>query len=283
MEKSIPEYFSNSKKRDLSDGSKEESTDDPKKIREDNTNMSNENEEVFDTSTESSTMSEKFFVILKKLESRVDELHTLAHSNNETQIKGASQLTELKKSVDFMSTHFEKFKEELKRKDEVINSLRGHINKLQKEMNDVEHSVEKQEQYSRRNCLLIHGINENKKEDTDQIVIDALNDNLNLDVSINDLDRTHRIGKPRNVDENTKSRPIIVKFARYIIRQKVFGCKKKLKGKSISITESLTKKRLEKLKDARNQYGFENVWTFDGRILVRSSENPSGKPEVYYD
>ena len=58
------------------------------------------------------------------------------------------------------------------------------------------------------------------------------------EINIEDLDRTHRIGKVNN----GKSRPIIVKFARYNVRKKVFHNKRKLKGKNMSITESLTKK-----------------------------------------
>ena len=278
MEKSIPEYFSNSKKRDLSDNSKEETSDDPKKLREESPRS--ENEEVFNESESTSTTAQ-FLTVLKKLESRVDELFLLANNNKETQIKGASQLAGMKESVDLMSETFEKFKEELKRKDEVIKSLRGHVSKLQSEMNVVVEGLDRQEQYSRRNCLLIHGINENKDEDTDDIVIKTLNSDLNLDLSINDLDRTHRIGKSRVVNATTKSRPIIVKFARYIVRRKVFSNKKKLKGKNISITESLTKKRMEKLKEARDQHGFGNVWTYDGRILIKTGD--SSKPSVYYD
>ena len=52
------------------------------------------------------------------------------------------------------------------------------------------------------------------------------------------IDRTHRIGNPRNVQ---KPRPIIMKImkvVRYNNRMKIFDSKKKLKGKKIAITES---------------------------------------------
>ena len=60
---------------------------------------------------------------------------------------------------------------------------------------------------------------------------------LNEDVLLADLDRTHRLRKKRN--SNSKPRPVIVKFARYNIPGKVFKSKTKLKAKNISITESL--------------------------------------------
>ena len=40
-----------------------------------------------------------------------------------------------------------------------------------------------QEQYSRRNCLLIHGLTETKTEDTDEMVLDVINNKLNIELS----------------------------------------------------------------------------------------------------
>ena len=58
-----------------------------------------------------------------------------------------------------------------------------------------------------------------------------------------------------------------------------FSNKRKLKGKQISISESLTKLRLMKLKEARDQYTFANVWTQDGEIMF----NDGSKAKVYFD
>ena len=69
---------------------------------------------------------------------------------------------------------------------------------------------------------------------------------------------------------------LVVKLTRYNTRKKVFASKRKLKETSVSITESLTSKRMERLNKAREEYGFTNVWTTDGRILFKhSTENKS--------
>ena len=52
-----------------------------------------------------------------------------------------------------------------------------------------------------------------------------------------------------------------MKFARYHTRNKIFRKKKLLKGKQVSITESLTKRRMAELKEAREKHGFHDVWT----------------------
>ena len=48
--------------------------------------------------------------------------------------------------------------------------------------------------------------------------------------------------------------------------------KKLLKGTGISVTEMLTLKRMEHLKKAREQHGFGNVWTLDGKIIFKEND-----------
>ena len=77
---------------------------------------------------------------------------------------------------------------------------------------------------------------------------------MDLEIFPGDIDRTRRVGVPRK----DKNRPIIVKFLRYMERRHVFTNKKRLKGKYLSITESLTKIRA--LNEARNKFGYSSVW-----------------------
>ena len=59
----------------------------------------------------------------------------------------------------------------------------------------------------------------------------------------------------------------------------VFSNKRKLNDKQISISESLTKRRLMKLKEARDQYTFANVSTQDGKIMLKDDS----KVKIYFD
>ena len=74
---------------------------------------------------------------------------------------------------------------------------------------------------------------ENSNEDTDKLVLNIINHDFEIGLREVAIDRTHRIGDPR------RFRPIIAKFVRYYDREEVFSKKKHLKGKGISITESL--------------------------------------------
>ena len=57
--------------------------------------------------------------------------------------------------------------------------------------------------------------------------------------------------------------------------------KKRLKGKKMSITESLTGLRMSMLKEARDEFGFRNVWSTDSRILYK--EEGSDQTRVHYE
>ena len=85
--------------------------------------------------------------------------------------------------------------------------------------------MERQEQYSRKDCILIHGLKEEMDKSTDDRVLKLFREELIENVSLADLDRTQRIGKKS--DSSSKPRPVIVKFARYNIRGKIFKSKKK--------------------------------------------------------
>ena len=78
-----------------------------------------------------------------------------------------------------------------------------------------------------------------------------------------DIERIQRIEEHKKTRE--KTRPIIVKFVQYNDRNRAFRNKKNLKGQNISVTKSLTKARMDKVKQAKETDGFTNVWTYDGK------------------
>ena len=199
----------------------------------------------------------------------MNDLYLLAKSNKEMQIKDDKQLIDLTSLVEFLTSKFDELERERKEKDELINSLQIEVSSLKVEVKNLEKKADDQEQYSRRNCLLIHGLTETKTEDTDEMVLDVINNKLNIEMSQISIDRSHRLGKRKGPVQ--KPRAIIVKFTRYKDRHHVFRNKKLLKGTGISVTESLTLKRMEHLNKAREQHGFANVWTLDSKIMFKGN------------
>ena len=155
--------------------------------------------------------------------------------------------------------------------------------KLSVEQNHIkEISADNAEQYSRRNCLRISDVPENNDEVTDNIVLD-LATAIDADIKLEDIDRSHRLGKPKSRDssDDTPARPrdIIVKFSIYRARQKVYKARAltKQRGyKGIFINEDLTKNRSLLLYEARRRFKskqLQGAWSSDGTILIKHFDN----------
>ena len=65
----------------------------------------------------------------------------------------------------------------------------------------IEKIQDQQEQYSRRNCLSAHGIAEEKEEITNEVIINTLNEKLDLEIKLQDIQRTHRTREPKEIEE----------------------------------------------------------------------------------
>ena len=94
------------------------------------------------------------------------EIFDLANTTNESQIKGEQQLKCLTDSVEFISARFDEYEADLKKKDEMINSLEEKVLGLTEKVDKLSSLVDRQEQYSRRNCILIHGVKKNQNQGT---------------------------------------------------------------------------------------------------------------------
>lgn len=145
-----------------------------------------------------------------------------------------------------------------------INVL-NYLKEISTSMLTVTNRMDNLEQYSRRNCLLVHGIAEERNEDCEQVLLKLFTEKMNVTgVERRDFDRAHRLG----VMKPNRARPIIIKFVSYGPRRAIFAAKKALKGTKITITEQLTKERMKVLSAARARIGVTQVWTQDGTIIA---------------
>jgi hypothetical protein len=154
-----------------------------------------------------------------------------------------------------------------------IKEQYAEINAMYNKISGLEIRIESQEQYSRTTSLRFYNIQVPVDErgrivhpvDTDQLILQVCNTKLGLDININDIGRSHVIGKVKNVS--------IVRFLSYRIRNRVYTNKKALKGHpdGIFITEYRTElvKKLSQLKYSKQIYTY---WTSDGRIYVKQTE-----------
>ena len=275
----ITDYFdkTTTNKRQLSEQSN--NGKEPKKLREEGSQTDSGDvwDDVFLVGLPSDQANSAMIQYMKRFEAQLKDLHNTTEQTKNSQIKGEERLRELTKFIEFANNRFDEYEKEKKEKDELIKNLLKDVNDMAGIIDNLSLGLDRQEQYSRRNCLLLHNIPETSNENTDDLVIKTINEELLEAITINEIDRSHRLGK----SQAGKIRPVIVKFARYHTRNKIFRKKKLLKGKQVSITESLTKRRMAELKEAREKHGFHDVWTSDGKILYK--DNSDNKIKVFYD
>ncbi|KAJ4448673.1 hypothetical protein ANN_00063 [Periplaneta americana] len=160
-------------------------------------------------------------------------------------------VSELQRSIDFNS--------------EVIQDLKQTIEQRDRKIGELERKVDDLEQYQRRQCVRIFGIEEEVGENTDKLVVE-LATNIGVELKVEDIDRSHRVGRTTS---DGRPRPIIVKFCSYRKRSEVFFNKKRLKGSGMTLREDLTKVRHGLLREAIGKFGVSSVWTIDGVIFVK--------------
>lgn len=164
-----------------------------------------------------------------------------------------------------------------------ITSLRERVHQLEQRVDELTKQEDRSNQYSRRNCLRVSGIKESTDESIDDLVMGVISA-TGANVTLDEVDRTHRLGRPKPQSSgrnNASPRPrdIIIKFATYRARQKVYKLRSNLKSsdnfKRVFINEELTKQRGELYYAARmlaKQKVVNGTWTSDGMILVKDND-----------
>ena len=170
-------------------------------------------------------------------------------------------------------------------REKEIAALREEVASQREIINEQEQRLSELEQYSRRNCLNFTGVPENKDENTVQLAID-LAKMTNVKLERSDIDRVHRVGKPRTAapgQSPAAPRPLVVKYVSYLKREAVWFGRKELRqakpprGSAITegslrnafVQENLTRKNQEIMFEARQLKRAGKLWAVwsDGCIL----------------
>ena len=233
------------------------------------------------------------------------------------------EMKELKEEVMKLSNLTERNESrilELEIENDNKTSMISNMERYMSDQNDKIKSLQNQsntaEQYSRRNCVRIFGVPETKIENTDEIMINIAQKELGIDLTIHDIERSHRTGafpvllkddnsasptstpessspsttdstsyakvtseasRTTKKDQKPRYRPIIVKLISYRKRQDILHNRRKLVNTGKSISEDLTAINYNILKTARKSKNVTAVWSLDGRVFV-AIPSTSGKP-----
>lgn len=145
--------------------------------------------------------------------------------------------------------------------DSKVNELNSKITNYEEKLN----KFDDMEQELKKNNLWIFKLQEKDSEETKTEVITLLNNKMNLNLSSDDIDVCHRIGKR----DPGKTRGIFLQFSTFKMKRNIHNQKKLLKGTGVVIKEDLTKKRLLVLNEAIRRHTLANVWTENGTIMCK--------------
>uniref|UniRef100_A0A147BIZ2 Myosin light chain kinase n=1 Tax=Ixodes ricinus TaxID=34613 RepID=A0A147BIZ2_IXORI len=120
-----------------------------------------------------------------------------------------------------------------------LNDTQGKLVHLEATVVKLESKIDDLENRSRRNNLVIYGVEESNAE-TEQHLMEKVVEGFfksKMSVEVKSLERIHRLGRVAR----GKPRPIILRFGNYNERQNVLRNAKKLKGTRIFINEDFSK------------------------------------------
>ena len=156
--------------------------------------------------------------------------------------------------------------EKLQERDKKIKSLEDRVEILESKMavvdslerriavlGNLERKIDDGEQYSKRLCLRINGIDLPQQGESDNCIerVKEVLDELDCGVGIGSVDRAHRIGPMRTRNSDGKVRQqMIVPFSSFTDRTKVYRSRKKVTR--VRITLDLTRSRLSTLLEAED-------------------------------
>ena len=97
------------------------------------------------------------------------------------------RMESLEKSVSYVSDKFENWRDA---KGVLLSQIAEMKTEYESKFDDIE-------QYSRRSCLILTGIKEQKGKNTDNLVLNVLSTHLGIKLDLYEIDRSHRLGRKR--------------------------------------------------------------------------------------
>ena len=118
---------------------------------------------------------------LKSIELQVKELFVFHKDTENSQIKGESQLDSLEGALELLSAKFDELEKDCTKKEKKVSELERKVDSLESKLED---SLDELEQYSYRNCLLLHGVQELEGKNMIDVIV---KEEMDIDIQEEDL------------------------------------------------------------------------------------------------
>ncbi|KAK3764260.1 hypothetical protein RRG08_033342 [Elysia crispata] len=198
----------------------------------------------------------------KNIEDKSERMHNEMSGLGFEMRKMVTTLELVTESVNSIKEEIRNLRENIKEVEEKQEHLQLDIetnaagrDQLELKIETLSNSVEKQEQYSRRENLILRGMKEEADESSEKsrlAVVALLNKNVTTKHwREEDFLRAHRPGHTRNSSETP--RPLIVRFMHHFDKLKVLRARDKLKETGIGVANDLTLHQRTELAKLRKQ------------------------------
>ena len=143
-------------------------------------------------------------------------------------------ISDLHVKLESQNSEILNLKEYINQQDEVISKLEDRVGVLSASVEALSSQNDNQEQYSRRYCLRIKGIDKDANESSKNCIDKVLEvcKKVDVDITSSDIDRAHRVGKEKST--------MIVKFFSFEKRTSLYRARKKSNATNIYL--DITKK-----------------------------------------
>ena len=124
------------------------------------------------------------------------------------------------------------------------------------------------DQYARRANMIIYGLNETEKENTNKLVANTIKKSIKLEIKWADLEITHRLGRK----EAGKILPMAVKFRFRDLKWEVVKARKGFKGTKLSFHEDMCKEYQQLERKVRDEDAVSATWFWNGKLFAKHQD-----------
>lgn len=153
-----------------------------------------------------------------------------------------------------------------------IKSLQQRVDCLEKQISEMNETLNSRQQLTLINNIRIIGIAEDgEPEDLEEKVITMVNNKLKVELKPDDIECCYRIGKRNNSADRNRS--VLLKLTTHKKKISIMKKRRDLKKTGIVMYDDLTSSNFELYNTCIGRYGRNNVWTDNSKIFVKNKDN----------